>query len=698
MKKHLLLGSVLFAAMSAFSQNVQKPRPSGLVNSKIIAQNKFADEAFPTATANDVKPQASAAKPNTTWQNFTASMNIYGVVIPYCKPLQWNDELNAVTFVHRKSPTYSNNGTTTDTQSGSIVTMVSLDCGTTWDSTLVYADPVNRGRYPQGAIYNPQGNTSINNAYIVTNGPVTLGSGFVGNFYASKKLGTANYNSTISAVPGAVQYYNSTTTYSNLGMHDFSAYGFSATDDGKMRSLAGVTDHVTSTDTAVMLVTGTFNNGVFDWTGTVFDPPVTVAPSDNSENWVSRPMMAWNESGKVGYVLILGSRLGATGSNVGYQPIVYKTTDFGVTWTLENGIDFNSTNYTDVKRSLSTVQTNTTLEVPFFNWIESIDCAVDANNKLHIFSTVVGQYSNDPDSIGYTSIFGDEGYRWPHTPGFRPYLWDFIYDGDKPSPTWSHMLIDSMSSEGPAGVSTGKGYLDNPWDMDPLQTNQKVRIDARLQMSRTPDGQQLIYTWAESDTAFTDAQKKWNVLPNIKARLLDVTTGSLSTTEIDATLDGGAEVSSHAMFDFVSPKFKMASNTSTKFTVNVPMTVSNSSPYAQLIKNEHYYSCSSLEFEKPAGNGGDVGIKEDKSTIAANSSIFPNPAKNNVSVKLNLLNSSKVQVEVLNAMGQVVKIVQAQGQTGVNTVSVELSGLSGGVYFVNIKVDNASSTKKLIIE
>ncbi|PBQ31645.1 hypothetical protein CNR22_07645 [Sphingobacteriaceae bacterium] len=697
MKKHLLLGSVLFAAMSAFSQNVQKPRPSGLVNSKIIAQNKFGDEAFPTAVTNEVKPHASAAKPSspTTWQNFTASMNIYGVVIPYCKPLQWNDELNAVTFVHRKSPTYSNNGTTTDTQSGSIVTMISLDCGTTWDSTLVYADAVNRGRYPQGAIYNPQGNTNINNAHIVTTGPVTLGSGFVGNFYASKPLGTANYNSTISAVPGAVQYYVSTNTYSNLGMHDFSAYGFSATDDGKMRSLAGITNHVTDVDTAIMLVTGTYNNGVFNWTGHVFDPPVTVAPTDNSENFVSRPMMAWNESGKVGYVLILGSRLGATGSNVGYQPIVYKTTDFGVTWTLENGIDFNNVAYKDVKRSLSTVQTDSTLEVPFFNWIESIDCAVDANNKLHIFSTVIGQYSNDPDSIGYTTVFGAEGYRWPHTAGFRPYLWDFTYDGDNATPSWSHMLIDSMSSEGPAGVSTGKGYLDNPWDMDPLQTNQKVRIDARLQMSRTPDGKQLIYTWAESDTAFTDAQKKWNVLPNIKARLFDVVTGSLSPTEIDATLDGGAEVASHAMYDFVSPKFKLA-QTVDKFTVNLPMTVSNSSPYAQTTTNQHYYSCSPLEFEKPIGIID--GIKENKNTIAANSSIFPNPAKNSVSVKLNLVNSSKVQVEILNTIGQVVKAVQSQGQTGVNVVSAELSGLSSGVYFVNIKVDNASSTKKLIIE
>jgi hypothetical protein len=258
------------------------------------------------------------------------------------------------------------------------------------------------------------------------------------------------------------------------------------------------------------------------------------------------------------------------------------------------------------------------------------------------------------------------------------------------------MLIDSMSSEGPAGVSNGKGYNDNPWDMDPATQNQKVRIDARLQMSRTPDGQQLIYSWAESDTAFTDAQKKWNVLPNVKARLFDASTGLLSPTKVDATTDGGPDVSSHAMYDFVSPKFKMASNTNEKFTVNVPMTVSNSAPYSQLTTNKHWYSCSVMEFEKPVTIIS--GIKSNSANIVENSSLYPNPAKNSVSVKVNLANTSKVQVDVLNTIGQVVKNNLSQGQIGANTINVELSGLSSGVYFVTIKVDNATSTKKLVIE
>src|SRR5690606_18028855 len=103
-----------------------------------------------------------------------------------------------------------------------------------------------------------------------------------------------------------------------MSRHDFAAYGFTGTDDGVMRVLAGVTDDATATDTAVALIKGVFNGTSFDWTDTVFNPP-TVMASDNTEQWLSRPMMAWNESGTVGYLVIIGAREGAVGSNVGFQ-------------------------------------------------------------------------------------------------------------------------------------------------------------------------------------------------------------------------------------------------------------------------------------------------------------------------------------------------------------------------------------------
>lgn len=706
MKKHVLLGSVLLAAISAFSQNQNKLKQShtGILNTKIIANAKFADNGIPVATTIPTQSQpavlnanAKAANVSVTWQPFTSSMNILSVIIGYCKPLQWNDELDAVSFVCRKSPYYDiTPAPASNAENGSIVAMISTNCGSGWDSTAIYADDTYWGRYPGGAIYNPPGNTNINNAYIVAAGPCTgAPGGWIANYYVSKKLGGANYNST----PDDEQIMTPDGPFPPgvPSRNDFAAYGFTATDDGKVRVLTGISDGIAESDTAVMLMTGIFNGSTFDWEGRVFDPPTTVSSIDNGEQWVSRPMMAWNEQGTVGYVIIIGARIGTTGSNVGWQPIVYKTTNSGGTWSLEAGIDFNDPLFADVKRSIVAVTADSTLEVPFFNWIEGMDCIVDANDKLHIFSTVIGTHSNHPDSTGYIRSFTTQGYRWPHEPGYRPYLYDFVYDGTNTSPAWSYMLIDSMSSEGVAGVENGNGYDDNPWDPNPAVQNGKSRIDARIQLSRTPDGEHILYSWAESDTLFTNFQRKWNTFPDVKARLYDVANSELSPDELNLT-SGSMDVATRAMYHFISPKFKLISKTVTspgvtKIEVDLPTTVSNSNPYSQLTTNTHWYACATLEYHLYKTSIGEHALNS-----VNNSLIYPNPAHNNATVKLELQHFSNVNVSVMNTMGQVVKTTSAQGQIGTNSVNVDLNGLASGVYLVNIKVDGASSTKKLIVE
>jgi hypothetical protein len=63
-----------------------------------------------------------------------------------------------------------------------------------------------------------------------------------------------------------------------------------------------------------------------------------------------------------------------------------------------------------------------------------------------------------------------------------------------------------------------------------------------------------------------------------------------------------------------------------------------------------------------------------------------------------LVQSSAVEVTVLNAVGQAVKTVKVQGTVGENNFRLDLSGIATGIYMVNIKADNAQTTKKLIVE
>ncbi len=704
MKKQLLLGSALLAVIGAFPQNgkIVKPKPSGIYNANIIAELKFSEQApAPSknaASQNTEIPVESNSKTSAinTWQKISGSMNILNSTISYANPLQYNDQLNTVSFIHRKSATY--NATPTPAAaaaSGVIVGMVTSNWGNTWDSTVLWSNNSEWGRYPQGAIYNPPGNTNIANAYIVAQGPTTGGAtGWLGNFYASRKIGAGTYTNAISTVTNEMQWFSKTGPYpTGLERHDFAAYGFSATDDGKVRTIGGVTDEAAASDTAIMIVTGSFNAGVFNWTGTRINPP-TLIGSDGTDTWTSRPMMAWNESGTVGYAAVIGSRVGATGSNIGYQPLVYKTTNSGVSWGLLPAIDFNSTAFADVKRSIVTAGTGT-VEIPFFNWIEGMDMAVDSLDKVHIFSTIIGSASDHLDSLAYYSVFTNvdgQQYKWPHSPGFRPYLYDFIGDGTS---AWTHITVDSMSSEGPAGLSTGQGFQYNPWDLD--ASGNKCRIDARLQLSRTPNGKHIIYTWAESDTNFTDIANgspiKWNNIPNLKARCYIVPSAAMHPVEINITkpqAGGNPNVTNRAMYHFASVTTSTNSGTVNQPRMIMPVTVTNGNPYTQTAPF-HWYMSADLNF-------GVVGIEENALNSAGNSFIYPNPASNNATLAIDLKDNSNVDVTVMNMVGQVVKTNKAQGQVGENNINIDITGLASGIYMVNVKVGAASSTKKLIVQ
>jgi hypothetical protein len=206
MKKQLLLGSALLAAISAFPQNGRiKQKPVGIENIAKQIAAKFAidvDDAAPAKLSQPIGPvqntfpaESAASMPPSTinWKLLTGSMNIYGMLVSQTRPLQYNDNVNAVSFIHRKSASYT---AAPANNSGGIVAMISSNWGNTFDSTCIWANATDAGRYPQGGIYSAPGNTNIANAYVVGTGPTVAGSGFSGNFYASKQLNAFN-NTTV---------------------------------------------------------------------------------------------------------------------------------------------------------------------------------------------------------------------------------------------------------------------------------------------------------------------------------------------------------------------------------------------------------------------------------------------------------------------------------------------------------------------
>lgn len=739
MKKQLLIGSALLAAVTVYSQSGRKTSPAGITNMSEKLAQRFAvlnnptesnptmgaktgpaqlDNGVEVTSAADVNNLSAVAAPTVQWRAIGGTMNIFGMLVSASKPLQYNWKLNAVSIVTRKGSTYQASPTG-DSNSGSIIARISQNWGATWDSTCIYTNITNAlARYPQGGIYNPVGNSNINNAYVVGMGPsthTTTGVGWTGNWYASKQLGTANYNNAASTAPGAMQFIANTPPYNpGLAKHDFSRYSFTSTDDGLVRSIGGRYDGKDGQGQptgfrGAAIVKGSFNAGTFTWTSDTIIP-ATIQSTLASNNIFGQPIMAWNQAGTTGYVVFIGADNTYSANNntpnKGWQPIVYKTTNSGSSWAKIPGIDFTAPSMSVVTDFCYPVNTNTALVIPFFNVGESYDAVVDASDRLHIASTIVGTARNHNDSLGYTFNFGAAGYSWGHVPGFRPYLYDFVGDGTGP---WKVVVVDSLSSEGPGAGSTAAGYTANPWDPDPNNSNAKVTSDCRIQLGRNKTGEYIIYSWAESDTNFTNAQEKWNSLPNIKARCMltapSSTMMTLSPTEINVTRPNPAvpptytsnpNVSNRAMFHYMSPVCEFVNCVGANTVqIRMPFTVSNSNPYAQLTENRLWYTTATLDF---GGLTTCTGLQQALAYNVNGIEIYPNPAHANATIAVDLKEKGKVSVNVYNTVGQLVNSTSYEGQFGVNKSTLSLDNLSAGLYIVNVKVGNTVSTKKLIVE
>jgi hypothetical protein len=730
MKKQLLFGSALVTAFAVNAQNhrvkptgiVKAPKPNELSYSPVeptMSSSTGSQNQTPALLAN--KEAVSSGTVPTTWQAFAASQNVFGHLVPNSRIINYDENLDVVSYIYRKPCSYTISPIS-ESNSGAILAKIIRNWnpiavnGTfqpQYDSTAFGSDATNLKRYPQGGIYNPPGNTNINNAYIVGCGPTTGGSGWTGNWFSSKQLGSANYNNIPSTTPNAQQWVPNPPGSNPLKGMNFNRYNFSITDDGLVRSVATVgTDNPGASqaapgDTSLYITTGTFAGGTFSWTGTELYPDFQKAPSDGTTN-MQDVLMAWNEAGTVGYAIVIGQNKTTTVTvNRGIQPRVWKTTNSGASWAAIPNMDFASPSLTMVTNDLpAALSVNNAVAVPWFRSSEGMDAVVDKDDRLHFVSTVVSHSSVHPDSTYFIFSFNTtDRYYFPHVPGARPYIYDFTTTGT----TWSVRKIDSLSTEAPRGsaaaAGSGTGYTENPWTED---ASSKPVSSSRIQLGRTVNGNQIYYSWAESDTLITNGNKKWNTFPNVKVRILDVATNSLSPefniTSPATSLGTNNTVKNRAFFHYTSPKSpNLAGSFAGNYTLAIPASVTNNqslngsgvcSPETPVI---HFFNAATITNAGVIYVNPTVGINERSKTLT-NMQVIPNPASNNANLVFDMLTDAKVLVSVTDVTGKVVKSLTANSTLGQNTININVADLTAGIYFVSISANNQKTTAKLIVE
>jgi len=91
-----------------------------------------------------------------------------------------------------------------------------------------------------------------------------------------------------------------------------------------------------------------------------------------------------------------------------------------------------------------------------------------------------------------------------------------------------------------------------------------------------------------------------------------------------------------------------------------------------------------------------VGIN-DEYFRNAEVSLFPNPAKTDLRVQLNLNESTRIELSIMDLVGQTLVTKNLTTSVGLNNYRIDLSNLANGIYMVKMKKDNNSFTSKLII-
>lgn len=570
-----------------------------------------------------------------------SSYNAYTLLVGEQQCLTARPELNMVGFVHRIHVTKSTN-------SGDIVMTYSTDGGATWDSinkwTLAYKNTTYpRGRYPQGGIFNPPGNTDPMNTYAAVSGPITDGSGWVANYLSSAKTGNTDINGVSADI-----VLDGTRDMARLDFHvaPNAVYAIGAQYDF---------DAAYSAFNGAFVLKGTWNASTNNFDHQVIDIPYSIFDDGvNGQLFYTLGNQAWSPDGQIGYVMVIGcDNDQVANGNYPIWPILMKTTDGGNTWTKLNA-DFGSIPAWEDWLFASTDGSYR----PFFLPSNGVDMFLDKDNRLHIVSQVISQYTNHPDSVLFYLIDANTGTYPQH-----------IFDVYETATGWDAQYLTTIQSL--PVTSTVTPYAD------------QLTWDARINVAVSPTRDTYFLMWMDTRPDF----ETYNLYPDIWGKGWRTSSGKGDTTARRNFTEGTA-LDANNYWMFVG---NYAMYSGGKFSIPVTTSFSTSGQFDGITAHTHYY-VQGIEFmdsDFPTIGIGNVAPAVQQATV------YPNPAHGAFEVMFNTT-ASRVDVRISSVNGQQVQKldnVQVNGQR----VRLHTGNLNNGVYVVQILDGTTVHTCNLVV-
>lgn len=639
MKKMLLFVAAL---LIGFSVNAQKRNLTAARQAtpatpyQLYFQDASSETALPEINNSGVPYNRSG---DLLKVDMSSSSNIYGFFNMGQRILSAQPETNTIIFGNRAGGPFGATG-------NDIRVAYSTDLGYNWTNFVINPEEGLNFRYPSVATYNPDGNTDPANMLVVYSGPYTDAGGWKGQFFGSCNMDGSNVQTTFDVNDPSI-FLN----HRNIGL--------TATPSGHVHvassRLNGTSSSYTNEGWEVL-------NGIYNAETNQIDwqlPAVSVVPELLADGRTDADALVFSPDGSVGYLLATGIDADLAYNPYGVEwPIVYKTTDHGVTW--EKIPEFDFSEIPVFEEHLFPLRADNDKFIPkwYNKWVggqRANGVTVDMHGNLHIAGLLRSVYSIHPDSLNYYYVYEPE------------HMFDVFMNGDG---TWNAQYIDTLRTEVAEDI-----YPD-------------YDLDQRMQMSRTRNGEKVFFSWADTDGIKWPGKPTTNLLPDVFIWAQDVT-NQLYTDPTNVTGPFGTYWGENKWL-------QVSDMVITEDDIyHIPVSTSEGDETSPDLPFVHQFLTAVWFTEAEFVN---VEANQQLASVNKMSQNYPNPSNGFSRVDITLAKSANVSLEVYNLVGQKVYEIPARRLSeGNHTLEIKAGNLTPGIYTYSVIANGERATRKMMV-
>lgn len=559
----------------------------------------------------------------------------------------WADpNLNTISFYHRMGGLLDPGG-----HAGDFGYDISTNGGINWNLMIRnFSNGDIEGNNANHGIYNPEGNTDPDEAFIIYNM----------QGYLNDNSGLIHGISSIGDTTNKNQTFEQENVYSN-----FTKSGFDISSNGNVFLVTPLRNNTWEYQDSLVITKGVWNETTlnFDYSYSKIEAFV-----EEEFGGVADVKIAFGSNGQTGFISMIANNGMASQQNGcnNVYPIYWKTTDGGENW-----------------------------EGPSFIQLDGPDG----------FSNIVYHHLTD-ELIG--ELFGE------NPPAREDISYTTAFDHDIAVDAWGNLniaVVIGPTGSDPYSIITAEGYLaaydifiarwnNNIWACEEMGRIKKFRgtfgdltEDNRIQITTSPEHDFMFVSWL--DTQLEDAED--NNQPDIFLRGFDLNIYCPSENIAEVLAPFCVTQFSDAMssaYFAVAPKYCFSENETYTIPFVYVDNVEDITAPAQYKYITNFSLDGYMDFTACL-----EGIEETTNTKSFNvSQNTPNPFNNKTTFEIELTKETDVRLKVFSTEGKLVSNKSYSNlPQGKNTIEFKANNLNSGIYFYTFYVDGKMKSGKMMV-